>query len=191
MVVMIDREAFFGSIRGSLFSGNLTQRQVDGLNFLLDVWERHFRDNDIRWLAYSLATAFHETAATMEPIEEYGEGSGKDYGEPAGDYGQCYFGRGFVQLTWLANYQKGEQILADKYGIECPMHRYPGRMLEHEPAALILFDGSIDGWFTGVKLGDYFNDAKDDAYNARRVINGTDKADLIAGYHEKFMAALT
>jgi hypothetical protein len=64
-------------------------------------------------------------------------------------------------------------------------------MLEHEPAALILFDGSIDGWFTGAKLGDYFNDAKDDAYNARRVINGTDKADLIAGYHEKFLAALT
>jgi hypothetical protein len=188
---MIDRTKFFDSIRASLFSGNLTQRQVDGFEFLLDTWERHFRDSDIRWLAYSLATAFHETAATMEPIEEYGEGSGKDYGKPAGDYGQCYFGRGFVQLTWLANYQKGEQILADKYGIECPMHRYPGRMLEHEPAALILFDGSIDGWFTGAKLGDYFNDAKDDAYNARRVINGTDKADLIAGYHEKFLAALT
>lgn len=72
----------------------------------------------------------------MEPIEEYGEGSSRDYGQPFGPYGQCYFGRGFVQLTWYDNYVKGEQILRDTYKVECPMTRYPGRMLEHEPAAL-------------------------------------------------------
>ena len=133
---MIDRDKFFDKVRADPFGGNLTQRQVDGLNTLLDVWEIHFRDSDIRWLAYSLATAFHETAQTMEPIPEYGEGTGQPYGEPVGAYGQCYYGRGYVQLTWEENYKKGEQILADKYSVECPMHQYPHRMLEHEPAAL-------------------------------------------------------
>jgi putative chitinase len=191
MTAIIDRDAFFDAVRKEPFGGSLTQRQVDGLNFLLDVWERHFKDSDIRWLAYSLATAFHETAQTMEPIPEYGEGSGKSYGQPAGPYSQCYYGRGYVQLTWLENYQKGESILADEYGIECPMVRYPHRMLEHEPAGLILFDGSIDGWFTGAKLGDYFSASEEDAYNARRVINGTDQAEKIAGYYADFKRALT
>jgi putative chitinase len=192
---MIDRDKFFESVRNKPFGGNLTQRQVDGLNFLLDVWERHFTNatvfrNDIRWLAYSLATAFHETAQTMEPIEEYGRGSGHSYGEPTGPYGQCYYGRGYVQLTWEDNYIKGQEIMANKYSIECPMHRYPHRMLEHEPAALILYDGSIDGWFTGAGLPQYFNEDIEDPYNARRVINGTDKADLIEGYYWSFKEAL-
>jgi putative chitinase len=126
----------------------------------------------------------------MEPIPEYGEGSGQPYGEPAGPYGQCYFGRGYVQLTWEYNYIEGEKVLAHDYGVECPMHRYPHRMLEHEPAALVLYDGSIKGWFTGKKLGDYFNATAEDAYNARRVINGVDKADLIAGYYRAFKAGL-
>jgi len=188
---MIDREAFFDAVREDPFGGNLTQGQVDGLNFLLDVWERHFRDKDIRWLAYSLATAFHETAQTMEPIPEYGEGSGKSYGQPVPPYGQAYYGRGYVQLTWLENYQKGEKILADDYGVECPMVRYPHRMLEHEPAALILYDGSIDGWFTGVGLPMFFSATKEDPYEARTVINGHDKAETIAGYYRAFKAALT
>jgi putative chitinase len=187
---LIDRDKFFDAVRAEPFGGNLTQLQVDGLNFLLDVWERHFKDSDIRWLAYSLATAFHETSATMEPIPEYGEGSGQPYGEPAGPYGQCYFGRGYVQLTWEYNYIEGEKVLAHDYGVECPMHSYPHRMLEHEPAALVLYDGSIKGWFTGKKLGDYFNATAEDAYNARRVINGVDKADLIAGYYRAFKAGL-
>ena len=188
---MIDRDHFFELVRAEPFNGNLTQRQVDGMNFLLDVWERHFRDKDIRWLAYSLATAYHETAATMEPIPEYGEGSGRPYGEPAGPYGQCYYGRGYVQLTWEENYIKGEEILSSKYSIECPMHRYPHRMLEHEAAALILYDGSIEGWFTGVGLPQYFDADTEDPYNARRVINGTDKADLIESYYWMFEKALS
>lgn len=187
----INRDVFFNAVRKDPFGGNLLQSQVDGMNFLLDVWEREFANSDIRWLAYDLATTFHETAQTMEPIEEYGKGGDASYANPVGPYNQCYYGRGFVQLTWENNYIKGEQILADKYDYACPMHRYPHRMLEHEPAALILYDGSIDGWFTGVGLPDYFNATEEDAYNARRVINGTDKADLIAGYYWSFKKALT
>jgi hypothetical protein len=46
------------------------------------------------------------------------------------------------------------------------------------------------GDFTGVSLENYFNAAKDDPVNARRVINGLDKANLIAGYHDKFLTAI-
>ena len=188
---MIDRDKFFAAVREHPFGGNLSQSQVNGLNYLLDTWEGYFVDRDIRWLAYALATAFHETAATMRPIEEYGQGSGKSYGAPAGDYGQCYYGRGYVQLTWLENYQKAEQILANTYDLKTPCVEYPHRMLEDEPSALILFDGSINGWFTGVGLPQYFNASEEDPVNARQVINGLDKADLIAGYYADFKAALT
>jgi hypothetical protein len=39
-------------------------------------------------------------------------------------------------------------------------------------------------------LENYFNDKKEDWVNARRIINGTDKAELIAGYGKKFMGSL-
>jgi putative chitinase len=70
------------------------------------------------------------------------------------------------------------------------MHQYPHRMLEHEPAALVLYDGCIEGWFTGVGLPEFFNDSREDPYEARTVVNGHDKADLIEGYYWQFKKAL-
>jgi putative chitinase len=99
-----------------------------------------------------------------------------------------------VQLTWEENYAKGEDILRDKYAHPaCEIHQYPDKLLEEpEASALILFDGSVYGWFTGASLQQYFSKAKgiEDPVNARRVINGTDKADLIAGYYWAFKAGL-
>ena len=186
----IDRKKFYDSIRESLFYGVLSQRQVDGMNYLLDVWERLFPALPIEWLAYCLATVFHETAYMMVPLEEYGKGEGKAYGEPVGPHGETYYGRGHVQLTWEDNYKKGEQALLDRYGVVAPMHQYPHRMLEDETSALVLYDGMIEGWFTGVGLPSFFNAATEDPVNARKVVNGLDKADLIAGYYWNFKAAL-
>ena len=151
------------------------------------------------WLAYSLATAFRETAETdgadrraWARIEVSPTAS-----LAMGDYGQCYYGHlrpiG-LRLTWQENYIKGENILAAKYAVDCPMHRYPHRMLEHEAAALILYDGLSDRWLVhhSASLGDYFNATKEDPFNARRVINGgVDKPELVAGYYESFKRALT
>ena len=188
---MIDRKAFFDSVRASLFNGVLSQRQVDGMNYLLDVWEKLFAASDIRWLAYALATTFHETAYMMVPLEEYGKGSGQPYGKPVGPHHQCYYGRGHVQLTWEDNYKKGEKFLAEHYAVQVPLHQYPHRMMEDEPSALVLYDGMINGWFTGVGLPKYFNETVEDPYNARKIVNALDKAELIAGYYHKFKAALT
>lgn len=181
---MIDRKAFFDAVRKNPFPNRLTSGQVSGMEAILAEWERRGL-SDLRGLAYMLATTYHETARTMQPIEEYGKGKGREYGKPAGPYQKVYYGRGFVQLTWLANYQKAGKAL----GVD--LVRYPERALEMGIAAAIMFDGMMQGWFTGKKLSDYFTATKSDWVNARRIVNGVDKAVEIAGYARLFHAALT
>jgi len=50
--------------------------------------------------------------------------------------------------------------------------------------------GMREGWFTGHKLGDYTQSHPPDYYNARKVINGLDRADRIAQYADSFERAL-
>ena len=97
----IDRKLFFDMIRENPFPGTLSQSQVDGVTQIIKAWARHFRDKDTRWLAYCSATTLHETASTMEPIEEY-YGSAQPYGQVDPETGQAYWGRGFVQLHIVA-----------------------------------------------------------------------------------------
>ena len=44
------------------------------MSTILNEWEENLPNADDRWLAYMLATAFHETARTMQPIREFGAG---------------------------------------------------------------------------------------------------------------------
>jgi putative chitinase len=189
-----ERKHFFDTVRKDLFRGTLTQKQVDGMEYLLGIWERHFEAANPRdgtnWLAYCLATYFHETAETMQPIEEYGKGSGKSYGQPAGPHGQKYYGRGHVQLTWETNYKNGEKYLKDRYGVHSNIYADASKMLHDETSALVSYDGMIHGWFTGVGLPKYFNASTEDPQQARRIVNGTDQMDKIAGYYRKFKPAL-
>lgn len=179
----MDRAKFFASVRASgIFGATLSQSEADGTEAIIDAFEDAGL-TDARWLAYMLATAFHETAATMRPIEEYGKGAGRQYGLPTGPYKQRYYGRGYVQLTWEANYKKAQ----DKLG--APFHSKPELALDPKHAADIMTRGMTEGWFTGKKLSDYIG-AKADYVGARRIINGTDKASLIAGYAVKFEAAI-
>lgn len=185
---MINRERFFDSVRTSLFGGSLKQSQVDGCNVILDYYEQNPEVCDqLPQLAYILATTFHETAKTMSPIEEYGKGKGKPYGNPDPQTGKCYFGRGYVQLTWKDNYVKMDKKLC----MDNKLVVYPELVMDYHTALEILFKGSMDGDFTGVGIPKYINGDKCDFTNARRVINGTDKADLIAGYAQKFLKALS
>jgi predicted chitinase len=180
----VDRAAFFADVRQSLFRGRLSQSQVDGLENLLDVWERDYSQHDLRWLAYCLATAFHETAHTMRPVEEFGRGRGRRYARRDAVTGKAYYGRGHVQLTWGANYRRaGERIGVDLYN-------RPELALREDISARILYSGCIEGWFTGRKLADYIGGRRRDYRGARRIVNGTDRAELIAGQAKAFEAAL-
>ena len=182
---MIDRDIFYSHIRADPFGGRLSQQQVDGCSSILDAWESRPDFTDLRWLAYMLATAKWETAHTMQPIEEYGHGAGKPYGQPDPVTGQTYYGRGYVQLTWKANYQK----MGDLLGID--LVNDPALALDPDVASEVLFKGMEGGLFTGVGLPRYFNTTTDDPVDARRIINGTDHANDIAEIHREFLAALS
>ena len=177
---MIDRAIFFSKVRAAPFGGALSQSQVDGMNYMLDVFERDYNWPDLRWLAYAFATAYHETAFTMQPVKEYG---GQSYLQSKPYY--PYYGRGYVQLTWEDNYRKmGSKLSVNMLG------DHKDRALEPSIAAAVMYVGMRDGDFTGKKLSSYFSSTINDPVNARRIINGTDKAQTIAGYHDKFLAAL-
>jgi putative chitinase len=191
----MNRQVFFDEIRHSLFSDRITQSQVEGINFKLTAWEKSGLI-DIRWLAYMLATSYHETARTMQPIEEYGKGKGRPYGQklrhdrkPYTFPDKLYYGRGDVQLTWYENYEAMGKLL----GI--PLLEQPELALKPDVSAKIMIEGmtrgkSNRGDFTGVSLENYFNEVRDDPVHARRIINGLDKANLIATYHNKFLTAI-
>jgi len=178
----MNRSVFYDAVRASLFAGKLSTSQVEGMEAILDAFQPYELSQEE--MAYMLATAFHETARTMQPIEEYGKGKGHSYGAPAGPFKKIYDGRGYVQLTWYENYKKAQ----DKLGV--PFVQYPEKALEPKHAADIMIKGMLEGWFTGKKLSDYFNASTTDWINARRIINGTDRAADIAGYAKHFLAAL-
>jgi putative chitinase len=180
----MNRSYFFKRVRESVFGGKLSQKQVDGMTRLLDVWERDYADQDYRYLAYCLATVKLETAHTMLPVREYGKGKGRRYGVKTGPYGQVYYGRGDVQLTWEKNYRRMSPVVGED------LVRFPDRALDPHVSAKILFVGMMDGMFTGKKLSDYIAGEKCDFEGARRIVNGTDKAKMIAGYAYAFADAL-
>mgnify|MGYP000597212840 CR=1 FL=1 len=75
---MIDRKHFFDTLKKSLVN-SFTASQVEGFTAILDEYDS--KSFDKRYLAYMLATVYHETAKTMQPIAEYGKGKGKPYGK--------------------------------------------------------------------------------------------------------------
>lgn len=195
-----NKTTFFSYVRSSPFGGRLTQEQVEGLSAIVD---KFFKSGgtDPRHLAYMLATTFHETAFTMQPITERGKKSYFDKYEPDTKIGQRlgnkqtgdgykYRGRGYVQITGFDNYAKFSKIL------QKPLMGEPDLALDHDIAADILFEGMMRGRtgkgdFTGKSLEDFFDQWTDDPVGARKIINGTDKAVHIAeNYYAPFLSAI-
>lgn len=180
---------FFNEVRKNLFGGSLSQQQVDGINLIGSTCKKYLSGPAcMEQTAYVLATVFHETAQTMQPIEEYG-GSSARYAP--------WYGRGHVQLTWEENYSEQQykltglqEIGSISDSIPCRVHDDMSLALHPETSALICVLGMSDGDFTGKCLDDYINSGKTDFINARRIVNGTDRAELIAGYADAFLAAL-
>lgn len=180
---MLDRAIFFSHVRASCFGGRLKPHQVEGLDALLDAAaQRNLADR--RQLAYVLATAHHETAATLQPIREIGRGAGRAYGARDPQTGKIYYGRGYVQLTWRENYRR----LGELAGVDLVAD--PDRALEPGLAATILFEGMTRGLFTGRRLEEFFAEKRCDWRGARRIVNGTDRADAIADLARAYHAAL-
>jgi len=178
----IDRNRLFKKLRISLFS-KFTQLQVDGINAILDQCESQ-KVTDLRHVAYILATAYHEgvnlkTGERIVPVIEVGSLAylqSKKYWP--------YVGRGYVQLTWDFNYKRYSDIMKIDFMAK------PDLLLDVKNSAFIIVHGMVNGIFTGKKLSDYIG-VKTNYIGARRIINGTDKASLIASYANGFYTALT
>lgn len=173
------------------------QKQKAGMKAIIDGFEEHLAGADLRWLAYMLATAFHETAATMEPVREAFWLS-ENWRKTNLSY-YPYYGRGYVQLTHKGNYKTA----GDDIGVD--LVNKPDLAMDLANAARIMFLGMTEGWFRGDshgrhKLSRYFSNDVDDPIGARNIINGkevkviagkeTTIAAVIADYHAVFLAAL-
>ena len=169
----MDRSRFYTSLRArgsGVFGTSLSQGQVDGTEKILDEAQR--RGVSLPHLAYILATAYHESAHTMQPVREMG---GEKYLRTKRYY--PWVGEGLVQVTWEENHRK--------FGATSP-----GQMMTWPIALVAIFDGMLKGMFTGKKLSDYIGEGRKDYVNARRIVNGIDKAKQIAGYAVAFENAL-
>lgn len=192
-------DLFFAHVRAA--HGKLTEEQVAGFNALLSAMGK--ARWPLAWVAYGLATAFHETAKTMQPIKELGGPSylhrmydirgarpqkAKELGNVTPGDGVKYAGRGHVQLTGRRNYDNaGHALGVDLVG-------NPDLAMQCDISCRILIWGMEGGEFTGRRLADYLpisGRAGHDAYKrARKIINGTDRDAEIAKLALGFEAAL-
>lgn len=221
----IDRKTYFDHVRSNPFSGRLSAEQVSGQEAILSAWEAEPQSDDLRWLAYALATTFHETGGAMQPIVEnltYSTAAriravwpsrfpteasarpfvrnaqalaNKVYGGRLGNTGAndgwLYRGRGYVQITGKANYQKATRKLkAMGYDVDFVTDPDSVRTLVY--SSIILLVGMAEGWFTGKSLRDYFAPGRNDPTNARAIINADVKANggKVAREHLGFLNAL-
>ncbi|MET1111202.1 MAG: hypothetical protein ABWX67_06725 [Allosphingosinicella sp.] len=191
---LADPAKFFAAVRApQLFTAALKPDQKAGLEAILAAaaaakWPLSFA-------AYALATAFHETAATMQPVREAFWLSESWRKAHLTKY-YPYYGRGYVQLTWRKNYERADKEL----GLGGRLVANLDLAMKAEVSAPIMVKGMEEGWFCASKDGARHTLARHVARSgassraqyqaARRIINGVDKADKIAGEAIAFQSAL-
>lgn len=177
----------------------LTGERQDALSFLLSRLENDDGFTMLRELAYVLATVRWETMHSFAPIKErrFSRAKTPREWERQNRYWQTgYYGRGYVQITWEDNYKKAGQRLAGmKFSTNgsditvdaATFTQNPDYVLHPDAAYAIASRGMREGWFTGKRLSNYIQEnTPPDYVNARRIINGTDHAQDIAGMASQF-----
>lgn len=84
----------------------------------------------------------------------------------------------------MASCKSRTKPIIKKFGIS------KGEALDLGVSVRVLFDGMIQGSFTGGKSHDSSDQSAEEPVGARRIVNGNDKAKLIAGYHKNFLDAI-
>lgn len=182
----MDRAAFFNAVRPLMPAKRLTRTQVAWMETVLDgLASRRVPRNQA---AYILATAHHESDH-WRTMEEYASGAAyegrKTLGNTQPGDGKRFKGRGLVQITGRRNYTDWAGRLRVNLIIK------PELAATLKYAVPILIDGMLLGTFTGRDLGDYVSEHATDYVNARRVVNGTDRAHDIAARASKYASALS
>ncbi|MCF7995224.1 MAG: peptidoglycan-binding protein [Chromatiaceae bacterium] len=160
---------------------------------LLDRLLADSRLTDPRWVAYIMATVKHETNHTFEPVRE-AYWLSEDWRRDNLRYWPWY-GRGYVQITWEFNYLKADDEIERTYReigklANIDLETNPELAMDPDIAYEILVQGMTEGWFTKRKLVDYINGDLCQYEQARRIVNGMDRAGLIAGYARDYEAQI-
>lgn len=202
--VIIDRAYFFKQFRKRFYPIKEKEKYlIDRYERLFNYWDSKPQLTDLRWLAYVLATTYHETGRSIKAVREcfgktdqasincvtrlYRRGRIKrNYAAIDKKTGKSYFGRGHVQLTWAFNYKR----MGKELGMKDKVYVNPDLALHPDTSVAIMSEGMIKGLFTGKRLSQYFNARTTNWGGARRIINGMDKYKLIGGYGRKFHATL-
>jgi putative chitinase len=196
---------FFAVARAGLLGPTLDDGEVRGCNAIVAAFEGH----PVGDVAYALATAYLETAHTMQPVKEANwlsekaanryffrqydiEGlrpaKARELGNIHPGDGVKFPGRGYPQVTGRNNYQKAQDI----FGV--PFVEQPELMMVSENAAKVMEHFMEHGLFTGKKLADYIprtgTATRAQFVPARRIINGTDRAGDVADYAVAFQSYL-
>lgn len=183
-----DPASFFAGVRGTF--GSLSQGQVDGFSAVLAA----VKGWPVSWQAYALATAWHETGETMQPVRE-AHWLSEAWRQKNLRYWPHY-GRGFVQITWPKNYE-----WLDKASAEAGLTK-PGEILANldlamrpDIAALALRLGLEEGRYDshGKRMAARLpkgRATREQYVDARYLVNIQDKAEEIAGYALAFESAL-
>lgn len=174
------------------------------LTFLLDAFERDDGFTTLRELAYVLATIHWETGRTFSPVKELRASETRNpslYARQQRYWPSGYYGRGYVQLTWDYNYKNASKKLAGEVFpvggqaitvTPTTFLEHPDYLLEPVISYRIAARGMREGWFTGKRLSQYISAVSAPDYlNARRIINGVDRAAEIAEIAKKYEALLT
>ncbi len=197
-----DRETFFGDLEGRTGLDLDTSARA-GLEFLLSRFEADPGFTQVRDVAYVLATIRWETGEAFQPVKERRarqDRNPKLWALQNRYWPSGFYGRGYVQITWERNYRAaGEHLsgatVAPGAG-QTPISAetfvdQPDLVLDPAVAYAITARGMLQGWFTGRRLSEFIPDGDPPDYvNARRIINGLDQAERIAGYASAFELAL-
>jgi len=210
---LINRKKFYDAVRKSPFGGHMAPGQVAGMEVVLNTWEKVYRvRTSVPQLAVILATDYHESGHTMQPVKEFGGTSyfmkmyDKTGARPKiaaalgnteiGD-GAKFPGMGYVQCTGRGNARKATKRMRELnlIGDDINFERNPEYLMLPKYAVHVLFLGMEEGWFTGQTLDKIVDDKIDgdehaDAVRSRKIVNGTDRAELIAGYATAFLNAI-
>jgi putative chitinase len=209
----INRSFFREHVAETLYRGHMSMAQVEGHDALLDYWEAHHSKKDDRWLAYMLATAYHETGRILQPVEEnlnysaerllavfphrFTPQEARAYARhPERIANRIYGGRLGNRNEasgdgWLYRGRGLVQITGRANYENFKLAQDPARALDPDTAIRLLVEGSIAGSYTGKSLADYFRGDEADWVNARKIINRLDRAIDIASYARRYYAAIS
>lgn len=183
LIIAIDQLVRFSRLNSIIKAcvaafGSLSDEQKESIRLIVQSFDK-YGDKDLNKLIYILATAEHESSLVSK--EEH-----RTYSARQEAYWYTgYYGRGFVQLTHKKNYLKMSEFL----GVD--LVTYPSLALAPNNAAKILVYGMMEGRFTRKPLGKYINAEKVDFFNARRTVNGIDRAKRIANAAQLIQSNLT